>query len=54
MARMEEAQHRLFGNVFVCKKCKTKIRTDSNRVRNNMVKCRKCQGKALRAIRLKK
>jgi ribosomal protein L40E len=54
MVRIAEAQHRLFENVFVCKKCKSKLRSDSNRVRNKQVKCRKCQGKALRAIRLKK
>ncbi|MDD2678373.1 MAG: hypothetical protein PHT91_00590 [Candidatus Nanoarchaeia archaeon] len=54
MVRIEEAHHRLFSNVFICKKCKSKIRSDSNRVRNKMVKCRKCQGKALRAVRLKK
>jgi len=54
MARIPEAQHRLFENVFICKKCKRKIRSDSNRVRNKQVKCRKCQGKSLRAVRLKK
>lgn len=29
MAKFEEAEARLFKNIFVCKKCKSKIRAPS-------------------------
>ncbi len=43
-----EAAKRLFERVFVCKKCKSKIRTDYTKVRERKVKCRKCGSKDLR------
>ncbi|MBD3155678.1 MAG: 50S ribosomal protein L40e [Candidatus Aenigmarchaeota archaeon] len=43
-----EATKRLFDRVFVCKKCKSKIRTDYSRVREKKIKCRKCGSKSLR------
>ena len=43
-----EAVARLYKRVFVCKKCKSKIRTDYSRVRDKKVKCRKCGSKDLR------
>ena len=54
MARFEATMGRLFRRVFVCKRCKTKIRTDIMRVLSGKVKCRKCQGKAFRPINSKK
>jgi len=39
---------RLYENVFVCMKCKAKIRADSLKVRKGKVKCRKCGSKKLR------
>ncbi len=54
MVKIAEAGQRLFANVFVCKKCKSKIRTQNNRVRAGTVKCRKCAGKAFRAKKIKK
>lgn len=53
MAKFPEAEARLFKNVFVCRKCKTKIRTDSMKVIAGVVKCRNCNSKALRPIRKK-
>ncbi len=53
MAKFEAAIGRLFRRVFVCKKCKTKIRTDMSRVISGAVKCRSCQGKAFRVIKSK-
>lgn len=54
MVRIEEANKRLFNNVFVCKKCKAKIRTQNQRVLTNSVKCRKCGSKELRPKKSKK
>ena len=46
-----EAVARLFNRVFVCKKCKSKIRTDYSKVKAGKVKCRKCGSKQLRSKR---
>ena len=45
-----EAVARLYNRVFVCKKCKSKIRTDYSKVKYGKVKCRKCKSKRLRPI----
>jgi len=44
----EEAKRRLFDRVFICGKCKAKIRADGFKVRAGKVKCRKCGSKELR------
>jgi ribosomal protein L40E len=46
-----EAVNRIFNRVFVCKKCKSKIKTDYAKVRDKKVKCRKCGSKDLRPKR---
>ena len=46
-----EVINRLFVGVFVCRKCKSKIRGDARKVRLGKVKCRKCGSKALRPKR---
>ena len=51
--KIPEAEARLFHNVFVCKKCKTKIRAPTLKVLAGKVKCRKCGSKALRPIKKK-
>ncbi|MCD6403867.1 50S ribosomal protein L40e [Nanoarchaeota archaeon] len=48
MPRFKEADARIFKNVFVCRKCKTKIRADPQKVRLGKVKCRKCGSRSLR------
>lgn len=53
MAKFAEATKRLFGNVFVCRKCKTKMRADPAKVRKGKVSCRGCTSKALRPVRKK-
>jgi len=53
MAKIPAAQARLFKNIFVCKDCKRKIRTEPIRVINGKVRCRKCKSSALRPIRKK-
>jgi len=47
------AQKRLFGNVFVCRDCNKKIRTQAVRVISKRVKCPKCGSHAFRPIRKK-
>ena len=54
MARFAEAEARKFKNVFVCRKCKSKIRADYLKVREGKVKCRKCGSRALRPKRKEK
>jgi len=51
MARFPEAMNRLFKNIFVCKKCKTKVRTTPKKIINKKILCRRCGGKAFRAIK---
>lgn len=53
MARFAEAEARKFKNIFVCRKCKSKIRAQPIKVKLGKVKCRKCGSKALRPVRKK-
>ncbi len=53
MAKFAEANARLFKNIFVCKQCKTKLRSQNTRIAQGKVKCRNCKGKALRPVRKK-
>jgi len=47
------AQKRMFQDVFVCKKCSKKIRSQAVRVIAGKVRCPRCQSRAFRAIRKK-
>ena len=51
MAKFTEAQARLFGNVYVCRNCKSKIRSNPQKINLGKQKCRKCGKKAFRTIR---
>ena len=53
MAKIAAAQARLFTNIFVCKKCKSKIRTEPRKVIEGKAKCRKCGSRKLRPINKK-
>jgi len=53
MAKIHEAQRRLFKNVYVCKKCKTKIRADPQKILKGKIKCRKCKKSAFRPLKKK-
>ena len=53
MVKFPEANKRLFGNVFVCRKCKAKKKADPAKVRKGKVSCRSCSSTALRPVRKK-
>jgi DNA-directed RNA polymerase subunit RPC12/RpoP len=53
MAKFEEAENRLYKNVFVCKRCKSKIKAPNLQVIAGKIKCRKCNSKSLRKVRKK-
>jgi len=53
MVKFSEAEKRFFTNVFVCRKCKSKIRAPMLKVMSGKIKCRKCNSKALRPIKKK-
>ncbi len=47
------AQKRLFANVFVCRDCSHRIRTQAVRVIAKKIKCPKCGGHSFRAVKKK-
>ena len=53
MSKFAEAENRRFKNIFVCRVCKSKIRAPNMKVIAGKVKCRNCNGKALRPVRKK-
>ena len=52
-SKFPEAEARMFKNMFVCRTCKSKIRTTNLRVLAGKTRCRKCGGKALKTMRKK-
>lgn len=52
-AKIPEAQNRLFKNVYVCKKCVSKIKANPQKVLAGKAKCRKCGKTALRVLKRK-
>jgi hypothetical protein len=53
MAKIPEAQNRIFKNVFVCKNCQTKIKADSQKILKGNVRCRKCKKRTFRPLKKK-
>jgi ribosomal protein L40E len=53
MAKFPEAEARSLHNIFVCRRCKTKIRASNMKVLAKKVSCRNCKSKALRPARRK-
>ncbi len=51
MAKIPEAQNRLFKNVFICKNCKSKVRADIQKILKGKVRCRKCGKGAFRTVK---
>ena len=53
MGKIPEAQNRLFKNIFVCKKCQSKVRADAQKILKGKVRCRKCGKDAFRPLKKK-
>jgi len=53
MVKFHEAEVRMFRNVFVCRKCKSKIKSPNMKISQGKVSCRRCGSKAFRAVRKK-
>jgi len=53
LVKFPEAQARIYRNVFVCRRCKLKLRSPNMKILAGKVKCKKCGGRALRPVRLK-
>lgn len=53
MGKFPEAAARILDNLFVCRRCKSKIRATNLRVLKGEVRCRKCTSKVLRPVRKK-
>jgi len=51
--KIPTAQKRLFQNVFVCKDCSKKVRTQAARVVSGKVRCPRCGKYSFRQIRKK-
>ena len=51
--KIPAAQKRMFQNVFVCKDCNKKVRTQALRVIARKVRCPRCGSYAFRQIRKK-
>jgi hypothetical protein len=47
------AQKRLFGNLFICKYCSSKIKADPKKIKEGKVRCRKCKKRNFRTMRKK-
>jgi ribosomal protein L40E len=53
MAKIPESEARHFRNIFVCRKCKSKIRAPNIKIIAGKISCRKCGSKHLRPVRKK-
>ena len=53
MAKFEEAAVRKFRNIFVCRRCGSKIRAPNLKVLAGKISCRKCDSRQLKPKRKK-
>ncbi len=53
MVVFPEATQRLYKDVYVCKRCKSKVKAQNLQVQAGKVACRKCGSHALRTVRKK-
>ena len=53
MVKFHEADVRKFWNVFVCRKCKSKIKAPNMKIIQGKVSCRRCGSKDFKAVRKK-
>jgi len=53
MAKFPEAEARLIKGKYVCRKCKSVVKSDAMKVINKEVMCKRCRSTALRPKRKK-
>jgi len=53
MVKFPEADARLFKNVFVCRKCKSKVKANNLKIIAKKVTCKNCGGDSFRPLRKK-
>ncbi|MBI4143290.1 hypothetical protein HY487_00230 [Candidatus Woesearchaeota archaeon] len=53
MVKFHEAEIRKFRNVFVCRRCKSKIKAPNMKIIQGKISCRRCGGKAFKSVRKK-
>lgn len=53
MAKFPEAEARILKNKYVCKRCKSVIRSDALKVNKQEVSCKRCSSRSLRVKRKK-
>ena len=51
--KIPAAQKRMFANVYICKNCTKKIRTQSTKILTGKVSCPRCDNKTFRTTRKK-
>jgi len=49
--KIPEAMDRLFKNMFVCERCKTRMKADPQKVLKGKVRCRKCGRSQFRVLK---
>lgn len=52
--KLPVAQARLFRNMFVCKNCGQKMRSEALKVISKTIKCRRCGKHSFRTVSVKK
>jgi len=52
--KIAAAQKRMFEDVFVCKKCSKKIRSQSMKIIAGKIKCPRCNSRSFRPVKRKK
>ncbi|NQV09321.1 50S ribosomal protein L40e [Candidatus Woesearchaeota archaeon] len=53
MAKFPEAEARFFHGVYVCRRCKSKIRSSHAKILAKKITCRSCGSKSFRTVRKK-
>lgn len=53
MVKNEAATKRLFDKIFICKNCKTKVKTTMSKILQGKISCKRCGSKAFRPLRKK-
>ncbi|MDP6548055.1 MAG: hypothetical protein QF917_03820 [Candidatus Woesearchaeota archaeon] len=53
MVKFPEAFARRIKNMFVCKKCSTRVRAQNIKIIQGKVLCRRCNAKKFRSVRKK-